>query len=243
LQSRDLLTSLNLTLNLRHPKIPEQFHPNTILEPDSILFSQYLEIYACWRRLSLVSRGSSRGADHEEALTEEAGRIPCQPMIPLLAILCLLYWKLDAAFPQKCRRTNKMLCAYCRLFDFRSMAAEVIANWRDPLPSADYDNYGSNLFKYHSTLIGVHSAIAEGCGLCSLFWETWLENSQNWRWEEDIFSDEEGDMNRTADFKLAISKNLESFAPSLSFGLCHVSPNFGSKVGNMQNGDESIKIS
>jgi hypothetical protein len=129
-----------------------------------------------------------------------------------------------------------MLCAYCQGFDFRSMAIEVIASYRDPLPSPDYDNGGSYLFRYHSTMLGVHSAIGEGCGLCSLLWETWLENSRNWKWGDFLFSDdEESDQeNKSLDFKSAISNTPESFRPSLSLRLGHVWEDVGSKIRNSQ---------
>jgi hypothetical protein len=129
-----------------------------------------------------------------------------------------------------------MLCAYCQGFDFRSMAIEMIANYRDPLPSHDYDNSGSYLFRYHSTMLGVHSAIAEGCDLCSLLWETWLENSGKWLWGNFLFSDdtESDHENKSADFKSAISNKPESFRPSLSLRLGQVWEDVGSKIRNSQ---------
>lgn len=139
-----------------------------------------------------------------------------------------------------------MLCAYCQGFNFRSIAAEVIANNEDPLASPNNKNEGSYFFKYHSTMVGIHSAILEGCDLCSLLWETWLENSKNWVWEYDIFSDDEesNQENQTADYKSGIANTPESFSPilSLKLGRLWLGPvlkDAGPKITNAQmNRDE-----
>ena len=108
------------------------------------------------------------------------------------------------------------------------MAAEVIAESKDPLrKDGDFSaTYGSGLFKYHSTMLGVYHAIAEGCRLCSLLWETWLKNSPNWEWgdlEDFLFSDKEVDQEQqTEKYKSALLNSPESFTPSLSLSVCKV---------------------
>jgi hypothetical protein len=121
------------------------------------------------------------------------------------------------------------------------MVTKMITNYRDPLPSHNHDNDGSYLFQYYSTMLGVHSAIAEGCELCTLLWEKWLENSRNWMWEDYVFSDdEESDQeNKSADFKSAVSNTPESFRPRLSLQLGQVWKDAESKMENTQsNKDE-----
>lgn len=111
-----------------------------------------------------------------------------------------------------------MLCVYCRGFDLRSIAKRAILNSDTPQSSS---NDTSCLFKYHVTMLGVHSAIAAGCKLCSLFMEKWLENSLEWAWGDIWWSDiEESDQQtQRSNFVSAISKNPELFRPITSLQL------------------------
>jgi len=132
-----------------------------------------------------------------------------------------------------------MLCTYCQSFDFRAMAADLVANLSDPLRKDDHYSatYGSELFHYHNTMLGMQCAIAQGCDLCSLLWETWLKNSPNWEWggvEDFLFSDEEVvPEEHTEKYKTAILNSPESFKPSLEFTVCKVwNDNPKAKIGD-----------
>jgi hypothetical protein len=91
------------------------------------------------------------------------------------------------------------------------MASEWIATGSAP------DDYSSALFKYHSNVQDMHSAIKEGCGLCSLLWNTWLENSCNWRCDIIFSFDDEVDEKKNADYISAILSEPKSFRPGLCF--------------------------
>jgi hypothetical protein len=135
---------------------------------------------------------------------------------------------LPSCFKANLRGKTKMLCAYCQAFNFQSMAAEMIADLSKPLekPGDPSATDGSHLFKYHSTMLGVHSAIAGGCALCSLFWGAWLKNSPNWEWGDVgdfLFADEGmGHEQQSEEYKSAILNSPESFTPRLSFRVCKV---------------------
>jgi hypothetical protein len=121
-----------------------------------------------------------------------------------------------------------MLCAYCQSFDFRAMAADLVADLSDHLRKDDHYSatYGSALFNYHNTMLGMQYAIVQGCDLCSLLWETWLKNSLNWEWgdvgdflvsDEKIVPEED-----TEKYKADILNSPESFKSSLEFTVCKV---------------------
>ena len=106
-----------------------------------------------------------------------------------------------------------MLCLICQSVDFESLAFTAING---------NTNY---LIEYHETVLGVLTACRNGCELCSLFWETWLARSNDWRWGDVWIDDTEEDILRQKQnplFTAAILASPASFKPALQLDVVSI---------------------
>jgi hypothetical protein len=106
-----------------------------------------------------------------------------------------------------------MLCFVCQSLDLEALAILVIQ-----------DESKSASINYHDTVLGIFIAIQEGCELCLLLWDSWLVNSQDWRWGDLVWDDEEEHflIEQSTAFKFSILSSCWAYKPVLRFDVLRI---------------------